>query len=217
MQPAIRPAAVAGTFYPRDPDKLRAAVSRHLAAADAAAADGADRPPKLLVAPHAGYVYSGDVAALAYAPLARWRGRITRIVLLGPVHRVAVQGLSAPTVNAFETPLGVVPLDSGALHSLGDLRQVAWSDVRARRRALSGGAAAVLAERARRRFHAGAAGSGPRPSGRRGRGARAAVGRRRDADRDQLRPVALPALRAGAGPRPRHRAAHPAVRQRPAR
>ncbi len=129
MQPAIRPAAVAGTFYPRDPDKLRAAVSRHLAAADAAAADGADRPPKLLVAPHAGYVYSGDVAALAYAPLARWRGRITRIVLLGPVHRVAVQGLAAPTVNAFETPLGVVPLDSGALHSLGDLRQVAWSDV----------------------------------------------------------------------------------------
>ncbi|HSW22469.1 MAG TPA: AmmeMemoRadiSam system protein B, partial [Burkholderiaceae bacterium] len=128
MQPVIRPAAVAGTFYPRDPDKLRAAVSRHLAAADAAAAGGSDRPPKLLVAPHAGYVYSGAVAALAYAPLLRWRARITRIVLLGPVHRVAVQGLAAPTVNAFETPLGCVPVDLSALESLRDLRQLVWSD-----------------------------------------------------------------------------------------
>jgi AmmeMemoRadiSam system protein B/AmmeMemoRadiSam system protein A len=129
MQSATRPAAVAGTFYPSDPDQLRGAVVRLLAAADASAAGGADRPPKVLVAPHAGYVYSGDVAALAYAPLARWRGRITRIVLLGPVHRVAVQGLAAPTVTAFETPLGRVPLDRDALTGLRDLRQVAWTDV----------------------------------------------------------------------------------------
>ena len=200
MQPVIRPAAVADTFYPRDPDKLRAVLSRHLAAADAAAADGADRPPKLLVAPHAGYVYSGDVAALAYAPLARWRGRITRVVLLGPVHRVAVQGLAAPTVSAFETPLGCVPLDLDALDSLRDLRQPGMDRRTARPRTCSGGAAAVPAERARRRFLAGAAGSGPGQPGRGGRGPRAAVGRRRDADRDQLRPVALPALRAGTGP-----------------
>jgi len=129
MQSAIRPAAVAGTFYPSDPDKLRAAVRRHLAAADASAAGGADRPPKLLVAPHAGYVYSGDVAALAYASLARWRGRVTRVVLLGPVHRVAVHGLAAPTVRAFETPLGRVPLDLDALDSLRDLRQLVRTDV----------------------------------------------------------------------------------------
>ncbi|MFI4931067.1 MAG: AmmeMemoRadiSam system protein B, partial [Burkholderiales bacterium] len=129
MQSATRPAAVAGTFYPSDPDQLRGAVVRLLAAADASAAGGADRPPKVLVAPHAGYVYSGDVAALAYAPLARWRGRITRIVLLGPVHRVAVQGLAAPTVTAFETPLGRVPLDRDALAGLRGLRQVVWTDV----------------------------------------------------------------------------------------
>jgi hypothetical protein len=129
MQPGTRPAAVAGSFYPRDPDKLRGAVARHLASADVSAAAGDARPPKLLLVPHAGYVYSGDVAALAYAPLAQWRGRISRIVLLGPVHRVAVQGLAAPTVSAFETPLGPVPLDLGALALLRDLRQVVWTDL----------------------------------------------------------------------------------------
>ncbi|HEY9194398.1 MAG TPA: AmmeMemoRadiSam system protein B, partial [Methyloversatilis sp.] len=75
------------------------------------------------------YIYSGDVAGLGYAPLARWRGRITRVVLLGPVHRVPVRGLAAPTVGAFETPLGRVPLDSAALDSLRDLRQMVWSDL----------------------------------------------------------------------------------------
>ncbi len=129
MQSAIRPAAVAGTFYPSDPNELRGAVGRHLASAGVSGVGGADRPPKVLVVPHAGYVYSGDVAALAYAPLVPWRGRITRIVLLGPVHRVAVQGLAAPTVAAFETPLGRVPLDRDALAGLRDLHQVVWTDV----------------------------------------------------------------------------------------
>jgi hypothetical protein len=129
MQSATRPAAVAGAFYPCDAQELRGVLARHLASADAAGVGGADRPPKLLVVPHAGYVYSGGVAAMAYAPLARWRGRITRIVLLGPVHRVAVQGLAAPTVSAFETPLGSVPVDLDALASLRGLRQVVWSDL----------------------------------------------------------------------------------------
>ncbi|MDP1900342.1 MAG: AmmeMemoRadiSam system protein B [Rubrivivax sp.] len=128
-----RPAAVAGSFYPADPEALRQALAGHLASAAASAAVAtageADRPPKLIVVPHAGYIYSGDVAALAYAPLARWRGRITRVVLLGPVHRVAVRGLAAPTVSAFETPLGRVPLDAVALASLKDLRQVVWTDL----------------------------------------------------------------------------------------
>jgi AmmeMemoRadiSam system protein B/AmmeMemoRadiSam system protein A len=123
---AIRPAAVAGTFYPADPPALRQALAGHLASAPAAAAG--DRPPKLIVVPHAGYVYSGDVAALAYAPLARWRGRITRVVLLGPVHRVPVRGLAAPTVDAFETPLGRVPLDRAALAALDDLPQMVRTD-----------------------------------------------------------------------------------------
>jgi len=129
MQFATRPAAVAGAFYPRDAQALRDVLARHLASADAVAVGAADRPPKVLVVPHAGYVYSGEVAALAYAPLARWRGRITRVVLLGPVHRVAVHGLAAPTVGAFETPLGRVPLDLDALASLRGLRQVVWSDL----------------------------------------------------------------------------------------
>ena len=108
---AIRPAAAAGSFYPAEPQALRAALSRHLAAAPAVAAG--DHPPKLLVVPHAGYVYSGDVAALAFAPLARWRGVISRVVLLGPAHRVALRGLAAPSVAAFETPLGTASRSNG--------------------------------------------------------------------------------------------------------
>lgn len=125
--PGIRPNAVAGSFYPADPHALRAALAGHLAAAGAASS--AERPPKLLVVPHAGYVYSGDVAGLGYAALAPWRERISRVVLLGPVHRVAVRGLAVPTVSAFETPLGQVQLDQAALASLGDLRQVVQADL----------------------------------------------------------------------------------------
>jgi AmmeMemoRadiSam system protein B/AmmeMemoRadiSam system protein A len=125
----LRPATQAGRFYPADPDALRDALAGHLASAPPPAADETDQPPKMLVVPHAGYVYSGDVAGLAYAPLARWRERVSRVVLLGPVHRVPVSGLAAPTVSAFETPLGRVPLDRVALASLADLRQVAWADL----------------------------------------------------------------------------------------
>ncbi len=123
---ATRPAAVAGAFYPADPQDLRDALAGHLASADACSDSGP--PPKMLVLPHAGYVYSGDVAGLGYAPLARWRRDVTRVVLLGPVHRVPVRGLAAPTAGAFETPLGRVPLDTAALAALGDLPQIVWSD-----------------------------------------------------------------------------------------
>ena len=124
--PTTRPAAVAGSFYPGDPSTLRAALVGHLHEAGEHAA--AAHPPKLLVVPHAGYVYSGDVAALGYAEIAHWRGQITRVVLLGPVHRVPVRGLAAPTVEAFETPLGEVPLDRAAIASLRDLPQVVLAD-----------------------------------------------------------------------------------------
>jgi AmmeMemoRadiSam system protein B/AmmeMemoRadiSam system protein A len=124
--PTTRPAAVAGSFYPGEPEALRSALAAHLAHASAPAP--APRPPKLLVVPHAGYVYSGDVAALGYAEIAPWRGRIERVVLLGPVHRVPVRGLAAPTVDAFETPLGRVPLDRAALAALRDLPQVQQAD-----------------------------------------------------------------------------------------
>jgi AmmeMemoRadiSam system protein B/AmmeMemoRadiSam system protein A len=126
--PTTRPAAVAGSFYPAEPQALRDALGAHLASVAETGGTATGRAPKLLVLPHAGYVYSGDVAALGYAPLARWRGLITRVVLLGPVHRVPVRGLAAPTVDAFETPLGRVPLDHAALAALGGLPQVVRSD-----------------------------------------------------------------------------------------
>lgn len=121
-----RPAAVAGSFYPGEPQALRRAVAAHLAAVPAA--PPAARPPKLLVLPHAGYVYSGDVAALGYAELAPWCDTIRRVVLMGPVHRVPVRGLAAPAVAGFDTPLGEVALDREALASLADLPQVVQAD-----------------------------------------------------------------------------------------
>lgn len=124
--PSIRPAAVAGSFYPADPHALNHELAQHLAAAPMAEAGA--RPPKLLVLPHAGHVYSGGVTALGYATLNPWRERITRVVLLGPVHRVPVRGLAAPTVDAFETPLGRVPLDRPTLDALGQLPQVVRAD-----------------------------------------------------------------------------------------
>lgn len=127
-----RPAAVAGTFYPADPQALRDALVGHLASAGASPAAitaNTARPPKMLVVPHAGYIYSGDVAALGFATLAPWRDHITRVVLLGPVHRVAVRGLAVPTVSAFDTPLGRVPLDTAAIADLKDLPQVVRTDL----------------------------------------------------------------------------------------
>jgi MEMO1 family protein len=126
MALSVRPAAVAGSFYPADAQALARAVASHLGLADAPAA--AAPCPKLLVVPHAGYVYSGDVAAQAYARLAPHRATIRRVVLLGPVHRVPVRGLGASEVATFATPLGRVPLDRAALASLADLPQVVASD-----------------------------------------------------------------------------------------
>ncbi len=123
----IRHAAVAGSFYPVDALALRQAVAGHLGHAPAARAD-ATQAPKMLVVPHAGYLYSGDVAARAYALLAPLRWRIRRVVLLGPAHRVALRGLAAPRALAFETPLGRVPVDQAGLASIADLPQMLYSD-----------------------------------------------------------------------------------------
>ncbi len=123
---SIRPAAVAGMFYPGEPRALAAEIARFLGADDALAPCLAF--PKALVVPHAGYVYSGAVAARAYQELAAARGIVRRVVLLGPAHRVPVRGLAAPGVDAFETPLGSVALDRAALRSLADLPQVVRSD-----------------------------------------------------------------------------------------
>ena len=118
---AIRPAAVAGMFYPDDPIELKQTVTDLLAKAGAAESV---RAPKALIVPHAGYIYSGPIAASAYARLADLRGRIRRVVLLGPTHRVYVRGLALPEAERFATPLGEVMLDRDGMWQLNGLPQV---------------------------------------------------------------------------------------------
>lgn len=123
---AIRPPAVAGLFYPADAAVLAATVAELLAAAPAARSGSA--APKAIIAPHAGYIYSGATAARAYTLLQPLRGQIRRVVLLGPTHRVAVRGLAVPGVTHFRTPLGDIPLDGQAIAALRGLPQVVVSD-----------------------------------------------------------------------------------------
>jgi len=120
----VRPAAVAGQFYPRDPEELRRWVKSLLGSAS----PGAAPVPKALVVPHAGYMFSGPVAASAYATLAPSRNTIKRVVLLGPSHRVALDGLATVSVSAFATPLGLVPVDAEGLRQLAALGQVSVND-----------------------------------------------------------------------------------------
>jgi AmmeMemoRadiSam system protein B len=124
----VRPPAVAGTFYPAGPDTLSRAIRDCFAAARAGGGDGVRRSPKALVVPHAGYIYSGPVAASAYLRLMAARDTVTRIVLLGPAHRVAVHGLAVSSADAFATPLGLVTVDAGARERVLTLPAVAVND-----------------------------------------------------------------------------------------
>lgn len=123
----IRRPAVAGLFYPDDPVELRAAVASCLV-------DGRrrcsalDPPAKALIAPHAGYVYSGSIAGTAYAAIEPLRDRIRRVVLLGPSHRVAFRGLALSSADSFRTPLGDVPLDRAGAEQLAKLAPVRFFD-----------------------------------------------------------------------------------------
>ena len=117
----VRAAAVAGMFYPADAHQLRADLDRMLRnAGDQTLAPA----PKAIIAPHAGYLYSGETAARAYARLASRRGTIRRVVLLGPAHRVPVRGIALPEVDAFDTPLGAILVDRVALRAIAHLPQV---------------------------------------------------------------------------------------------
>ena len=122
----VRPAAVAGMFYPGSPATLRQSVRDLL---DSAAGGPVSRGswPKALIVPHAGYIYSGSVAARAYARLGPGRNTIRRVVLLGPVHRVPVRGLALPAAGAFVTPLGSIQIDLEAVASIRDMPQVCES------------------------------------------------------------------------------------------
>ena len=117
----IRPSAVAGTFYPYPRQALEKEVSLLLEQAKPASRGVT---PKAIIVPHAGYIYSGQTAAVAYASLSSLRDTIRRVVLLGPVHRVAVRGLALPGVDAFETPMGNVELDQAAIKSITGMPQV---------------------------------------------------------------------------------------------
>jgi len=124
---AIRPPAVAGAFYPADPEALLEAVRSSFSAARPPRGDAA--VPKALVVPHAGYVYSGAVAASAYLRLVPARSSIRRIVLLGPSHRVPLHGVAVPGDDAFATPLGLVPVADDARNAVLDRAGVTVADL----------------------------------------------------------------------------------------
>jgi AmmeMemoRadiSam system protein B/AmmeMemoRadiSam system protein A len=112
-------------FYPDNPVELKHTLTGLLANAKS---DALPRAPKALIVPHAGYIYSGAIAASAYASLGDLRGRIRRVVLLGPTHRVYVRGLALPETERFATPLGEVQLDREAMQQLSGLPQVIRSE-----------------------------------------------------------------------------------------
>ena len=120
----VRTPAVAGLFYPERAQTLSAAVGRYLADAPMPNA----QPPKALIVPHAGYIYSGPVAAPAYSRLRGAARTIERVVMLGPCHRVPVRGLAAPTMTEFRTPIGDVVLDRAAIDDILSLPQVTLRD-----------------------------------------------------------------------------------------
>ncbi len=123
----IREAAVAGTFYPADAGELAEMVDQLMAGAES---NGST--PKAIIAPHAGYIYSGPIAATAYTHLAGGKETVRRVVLLGPAHRVALRGLAASSVQAFATPLGDVPVDQEAVAKALALPQVElWDEAHA--------------------------------------------------------------------------------------
>ena len=122
---SVRAPAVAGMFYPGESRELAQALTGLLVAA---AHDAPERAvPKAIIAPHAGYIYSGPIAASVYTLLSPARRRIRRVVLLGPTHRVAVRGMALPGCGAFATPLGTVEIDADAIESLRGMTQVVVS------------------------------------------------------------------------------------------
>jgi AmmeMemoRadiSam system protein B len=121
---SIRPPAVAGLFYPAERELLAGSIERFIDAA----AGAHPAQAQAVIAPHAGYVYSGAIAGHAYAAVAPWRGRARRVVVAGPAHRVYVSGIAVPSVQAFATPLGRVALDRVALERLAQLPWVETSD-----------------------------------------------------------------------------------------
>ncbi len=114
----VRPPAVAGTFYPAEPLRLRRMVAGFLQTAVSTPT------PKALIAPHAGYPYSGPIAGSAYAPLRDQMAAITTVILFGPAHTLAIEGVATVSYTAFETPLGQVPVQQEIVNTLCHFPQV---------------------------------------------------------------------------------------------
>ena len=108
--------AVAGTFYPENPHQLHQMLNEYLNDAEAAA-----KVTKVIIAPHAGYIYSGHIAATAYARLKKASDSITRVVIIGPSHRVTFSGLAVSKAQSFITPLGFVAVDQKAVATIAKL------------------------------------------------------------------------------------------------
>lgn len=107
---SIRPPAVAGSFYPESPSELKQTIQTYLAKAQSTPCQ-----PKALIVPHAGYIYSGLTAAYAYKTLLDQAQSISRVVLLGPDHRVGFRGIAAPDCTIFKTPLGDLDVDAQSI------------------------------------------------------------------------------------------------------
>ena len=120
LRSRVRPSACAGRFYPAQPTELRELVASCLRHARPSTGSS----PKAVIAPHAGYAYSGPIAGSSYR---QWQGegsRIQRVILLGPAHFVDFEGVALSSATAFETPLGLVPVDQDWLDSVRSLAQV---------------------------------------------------------------------------------------------
>lgn len=119
----IRYPAVAGAFYPADPQQLQKMIDQYLNDVHSTA-----KVPKAIIVPHAGYIYSGPVAATAYARLLNGRNMINRVILIGPSHRVGFKGMAVSSANTFATPLGNIPIDKDAVKLIAELPFVQYLD-----------------------------------------------------------------------------------------
>lgn len=120
----IRPPAVAGQFYPGSVPALRRAVQDYIERAS----EPSGTPPKAIVGPHAGYIYSGPIAGSAYAYLAKANGAVKRVILIGPAHWSPVHGLAASSAQAFASPLGTIPVDRQSVDIALEFSQVQIKD-----------------------------------------------------------------------------------------
>jgi len=119
----IRQAAVAGTFYPADPEQLKLMLQHYLIDAPQA-----EKVPKAMIVPHAGYIYSGAIAATAYVRLKAVKSLINKVLLIGPSHRVGFQGLALSTADQFITPLGDVAIEKDDVKQIAELPFVHYLD-----------------------------------------------------------------------------------------